>query len=433
MNTNNKKTTRINQDAFVEHDALPGNISPALSNDIVSNGVRTESLHITSYTAGDTSGKPDRGLPEVSEANTPKRISRKYIPLQSGGGKAQDAVFPQSGDESEFSWKPHGFKHDDFVSVKDAKAVNAAPIQEKGGPSREVLGLLKQLGHTDASDVGESRQVATSTTVQEKAITVNLSPTNLTNVEFGNYISTTVNDNRTYNHTYNVDSGTVVRPSSIFVNRQTTKPRESNANFGNIESDSHNQNDKLHEGEIKLNNKVSGSEPNSVSNPIAPKTRISSNNISESKVIDVNEPKGTSEVPIVPRRQSNTTSKINHGSSPGHNDADVNIPQSDAEVYEQVRSILGESRQDWKQVIKTAKSTVNTSTNVAVSGNNTLPNHEVQIEQAIQKILSQESNNRAELEHMLTHRFSTEITAMQQSMNKKIQDLRETFSNFMMR
>ena len=117
-----------------------------------------------------------------------------------------------------------------------------------------------------------------------------------------------------------------------------------------------------------------------------------------------------------------------------HNTMSSITTQSDAEVYEQVRTILGEGRQDWKQVIKAAKSsTSSVSPSSAAVNNSTVATQENQIEQMIQQILSQEANSRVELEHVLTHKFSTELTNMQQSMNKKIQDLREAFSNFMMR
>jgi hypothetical protein len=336
----NQKTTKFNQDAFVAHDALPGSISPALSHDIASHGVRTDALHTTSYTAGDTSGKPDSGLPEVAEANTPKRISRKYIPIQSNSGKGQDAVFPQNSDESEFTWRHTGFHNDNFMSVKDTKPVNAV-VPKKDGPSSDVMGLLKQLGHSDAGNVASSTQNVTNQVSQEKAIVVNLSPTSLANSEFNNHISTMTNDSQIHNR-----------------------------NTSNI--------------------------------------------------------------------KSKPSSKI--GANTGRNDHITNntmptvITQSDSEVYEQVRAILGEGRQDWKQVIKSAKSATNSvSPSTTAVNNSTVATHENRIEQMIQQVLNQETNNRVELEHVLTHKFSTELTNMQQSMNKKIQDLRETLNNFMMR
>lgn len=378
----NQKTTRFNQDAFVAHDALPGNISQALSNEITGSGVRTNALPITSYTAGDTSGKPDSGLPEVPEAHTPKRISRKYIPLQSNG-KSQDAVFPQSGDEAEFSWRPHGFQHDAFISVKDTKP-NQSTTQEKGGPSREVMGLLKQLGHSDAGDVTLSTP-AINNAIQEKAILVNTSPTNLANVEFNNHISTNTSDGRIHGqNSYSIQSEAVVNADSVFANRSSTRPQRSAETTGAL-----------------------------TESAIEPQVKKTSENPLASKQVSSR---------AVPPDISNNTHTSGH------------VAQSNSDIYEQVRAILGEDKQGWKQVIKTAKSTTNNSTpNNTTTGNSTLASQENQIEQVIQKVLSQEASNRVELEHVLTHKFSSELTNMQQSMNKKIQDLREIFNNFMMR
>lgn len=455
----NQKTTRFNQDAFVTHDALPGNVSPALSNDITSSGVRTEALHITSYTAGDTSGKPDSGLPDVSEATTPKRISRKYIPLQSNSGKAQDAVFPQNSDESEFVWKPQGFQHDTFVSVKDTKPIQTVITQEKGGPSKEVMGLLKQLGHSGAAEVAKAAPAIVNNAIQEKSIVVNMSPTNLTNVEFNNYISATGIDNRTYSqNTYNIQSDTVVNPSAVFVSTSQRARGEqgvvgrANTNNSNeapihkasadkVASNQYAQtrdrdvyqthNEHIDENSIQTNSH--DIEPNSVSSTkIASEPHIARTTHSAAK--------RASEVPIVSNQQpSKAYSKFTDSANEHSDTKDTTstvFTQSDSDIYEQVRSILGENKQDWKQVIKAAKLTINnsgTATSPAGTGNSTLANQEVQMEQVIQKVLSQEANNRAELEHVLTHKFSTELTNMQQSMNQKIKDLRETFRNFMMR
>jgi hypothetical protein len=392
----NQKTTRFNQDAFVAHDELPGGVSSALSNDITSHGVRTDALQITSYTAGDTSGKPDAGLPEVVEAGTPKRISRKYIPLQSSGVKSQDAVFPQNSDELEFNWRPAGFQNDDFVSVKDIKHVGSVPV-EKGGPSKDVMGLLKQLGHSDAVVNESSVSNITNQAIQEKAIIVNLSPTNLTNVEFNQYISTIANDSNTnnYNH-YSIQSDAVVNPGSIFTN-STNKSGESpsytaaGSAEGSIGGESVSILSKALESPITSQNK-----PHSQNNK------------------NTNYTRNKHEV------HSNTT-----------HDTSIN---SDSKVYEQIRAVLGEGKQDWKRVIKAAKSATNpVSTNATATSNSTVATQENQIEQMIQQVLNQEANSRVELEHVLTHKFSTELISMQQSMNKKIQDLREAFSNFMMR
>lgn len=424
----NQKTTRFNQDAFVTHDALPGNVSPALSNDITSSGVRTEALHITSYTAGDTSGKPDSGLPDVSEATTPKRISRKYIPLQSNSGKAQDAVLPQNSDESEFVWRPQGFQHDTFVSVKDAKPIQTVTTQEKGGPSKEVMGLLKQLGHSDAAEVAKAAPAIVNNAIQEKSIVVNMSPTNLTNVEFNNYVSATGIDNRTYSqNTYNIQSDTVVNPSAVFVS-PSQRARGEQGDGARVNTSNSN--------EVPIHK---ASADNLESNQYA-QTRDQDVYQTHNERIAKNTPKGDSEVSLTSNKQPRKAYSKFADSANDHSDikdtTSTVFAQSDSDIYEQVRSILGENKQDWKQVIKAAKLTINnsgTTANSAGTGNSTLANQEVQMEQVIQKVLSQEANNRAELEHVLTHKFSTELTNMQQSMNQKIKDLRETFSNFMMR
>ena len=428
----NQKTTRFNQDAFVAHDALPGDVNPALSNDIISHGVRTDALHITSYTAGDTSGKPDSGLPEVTEANTPKRISRKYIPIQSNGGKGQDAVFPQNSDESEFTWRPTGFQNDNFMSVKDTKPVNAV-APEKGGPSRDVMGLLKQLGHSDAGDVATPTQNVTNQIIQEKAIVVNLSPTSLTNVEFSNHISTITNDNQTHNHnTYSIKSDVVVSPSSILTNRTDRKTEP--PSYTKVNTDNSMDIEPMNRAVIS-NDKTIARDWSSATN--ADTTSAQSNHQQPaSESIGVSSK--ASELPIVHQSKSRQSNKsgayVGRNDSVTHNTTPPAATQSDAEVYEQVRTILGEGRQDWKQVIKAAKSATSpVSPNSVAVNNSTTATHENQIKQMIQHVLSQEANSRVELEHVLTHKFSTELTNMQQSMNKKIQDLREAFSNFMMR
>ena len=475
----NQKTTRFNQDAFVAHDALPGDVSPALSNDIISHGVRTDALHITSYTAGDTSGKPDSGLPEVAEANTPKRISRKYIPIQSNGGKGQDAVFPQNSDESEFTWKPTGFQNDNFMSVKDAKPVNAV-APEKGGPSRHVMGLLKQLGHSDAGDVAPPTQNVTNQIIQEKAIVVNLSPTSLTNVEFNNHISTITNDNQTHNHnTYSIKSDVVVSPGSILTNRTNrnteqssytkvntdnsidakgldskhTEPQSYTRDGSSIdvkgldskhtEPQSYTRDGSTeHSIDIELMNRtvVSNDKPiaRDWSSATNTDTASTQSNHQQPTSESIGVPSKASELPIAHQSKSHQSNKsgtnVGRNDNVTHNTMPSVTTQSDAEVYEQVRTILGEGRQDWKQVIKAAKSATSpVSPNSTAVNNSTVATQENQIEQMIQHVLSQEANSRVELEHVLTHKFSTELTNMQQSMNKKIQDLREAFSNFMMR
>ena len=445
----NQKTTKFNQDAFVAHDALPGSISPALSNDIASHGVRTDALHTTSYTAGDTSGKPDSGLPEVAEANTPKRISRKYIPIQSNSGKGQDAVFPQNSDESEFTWRPVGVQNDNFVSVKDVKPVNAV-APEKGGPSKDVIGLLKQLGHSDAGEVTTPAPTFSNQAIQEKAIVVNLSPTSLTNVEFNSYISTITNDNQTHNHNaYSIKSDVVVSPGSVMANhtnRNTEQSSYTKADIAkglgskNTEPSSYtSDNSAEHSMDIEPMNRTVVSNDKPITRDWSSATNADTASAQSNHQQPISEsigvPSKASELPIAHQSKSHQFDRPGgRNDNVTHNTMSSITTQSDAEVYEQVRTILGEGRQDWKQVIKAAKSsTSSVSPSSAAVNNSTVATQENQIEQMIQQILSQEANSRVELEHVLTHKFSTELTNMQQSMNKKIQDLREAFSNFMMR
>lgn len=448
----NQKTTKFNQDAFVAHDALPGSISPALSNDIASHGVRTDALHTTSYTAGDTSGKPDSGLPEVAEANTPKRISRKYIPIQSNSGKGQDAVFPQNSDESEFTWRPVGVQNDNFVSVKDVKPVNAV-APEKGGPSKDVIGLLKQLGHSDAGEVTTPAPTFSNQAIQEKAIVVNLSPTSLTNVEFNSYISTITNDNQTHNHNaYSIKSDVVVSPGSVMANhtnRNTEQSSYTKADIAkglgskNTEPSSYtSDNSAEHSMDIEPMNRTVVSNDKPITRDWSSATNADTASAQSNHQQPISEsigvPSKASELPIAHQNKSHQSNKsgtnVGRNDNMTHNTMPSVATQSDAEVYEQVRTILGEGRQDWKQVIKAAKSATSpVSPNSTAVNNSTVATQENQIEQMIQHVLSQEANSRVELEHVLTHKFSTELTNMQQSMNKKIQDLREAFSNFMMR
>lgn len=362
----NPKTIKFNQDAFVAHSALPGNVSPALSNDISISGIRGEALHITSYTTGDTSGKPDGGLPDVSEAHTPKRISRKYISLQSNG-KSQNAVFPQNEHETDFFWTSQGFQESDFISSKDIK--NQVMAQEKGGPSRDVIGLLKQLGHSDAGEIASIPKNKSS--IQEKPILVNASSANSFNTEFNNHISTSTSGRIQEQDLYNIQFDTAIQPNSVFSNISDAKKQKTARS--------------------------------AIDSQFKSAKKISENSFTSKQEL-------------------------------GHTTEDDDISQSNSDVYEQVRTILGEDKHGWKQVIKTAKSAAkNTTSSNSTIGNSTLSSQENQIEQVIQKVLNQEAINRVELEHVLTHKFSGELANMQQSMNKKFQDLREVFNNFIMR
>ena len=600
----NQKTTKFNQDAFVEADNLPGNVSQALSNEISTSGMRTESLNITSYTAGDTSGKPDKGLPEVAEASTPKRIARKYLPIQSTT-KSQDAVFPQDNSDIEFMWRPRGFQQDSFVSAKDSKNTILTPEkQEKGGPSREVMGLLKQLGHSDANEtVKESRMGITNNIIQEKSITVNLSPTNVHNLEFNNYISAKSGDSNIRNDHYHLQSDTVIKSSVVFANKERTqrqhntdatdKPQKNEkthlVEFDTAKSlrattadNSVSRNQQIHNditelsGQIIHDGTINGLETTSQEKPSGETdksvlqtykevpistaqgpqnqetsvglateeqltihaehiyeadkstrelainttsidavnetksdiqersidavnetksdiqersidvvnetksgiqersidaTNETKSGIQERSIDAVNETKSgiqersidttnetrheymnsnsnsgipqtpnvqshslkTQEFSIQPKQTSSHVFQDTDSKLTNLNTSDSNI-ETDAFVYEQVRTILGEDKQDWKQILKTVKSNIQAQQSPHTAQSNThVASQEVQIEQIIHEVLQQEANNRAELEHVLTHKFSGELNNMQQSMNKKIQELLEAFQGFMMR
>lgn len=306
--------TKFNQDAFVFYNELPGNVNPALSIEIVNHGVRAEPLNITSYTSGDTSGMPDKGLPDVTEGRTPRRISRKHIAAKSEKSSAE-AVFPQNTSEDDFAWAykvTHPSKFDSVpVSHKEEKQQT---VNEKGGPSSDVVGLLKQLKHSDAP---QSSTTQSSTGLRKE------SPVKKPDV---NSRSTA----KTHAHT----------------NKETNNE---------VFTDVHH-------------------EPNLIANAT-----------------------------------------------------------SESKIYEQVRSIMGETKQDWKRVVKMAS----TPTNNATTEESLKPAQQEYdnklVDNIIQQILTQESNNRTELEHVLTHKFSSELHQMQQVMSKKINDLREAMNSFMMR
>lgn len=371
----NQKTNRFNQDAFVLPDELPGNVGSALSKDVISSGIRTDSLDVTSYTAGDTSGRPDKGLPEVAEANMPKRISRKYIPLKSNKKSSNDAVFPNEESSVDFTWKSKVYEHDSFMSVKESQTVSTPLTPEKGGPSSEVMGLLRQLGHADTSESNSGITSEITHTINEKPIVVNHSNHNTKNVEFQNYITTEPNEHKSQ-HVHNPYEFTV-NPNMLFSSGKTRN------------TDLRNSQDLISKNEAQSSK--------------------------QSSIIK--------QTPIPNTTDSDNNMQHNSGFS------------TDAEIYKQVRSALGEGKQDWKRVVQVAQSATSTqaTTSTNPTNNSALPSNDSKIEQAIHQVLNEEAVRRVELEHVLTHKFSGELSEMQHSMNKRIQELRETLNNFMMR
>lgn len=84
--------------AFASHESLDAKLAPALEDIGIGRGLRTDSLPVNAYTAGDTSGEVDEGLPERTEATLPHRASRQFYPSSKsevsnyvpGGGPAYD-------------------------------------------------------------------------------------------------------------------------------------------------------------------------------------------------------------------------------------------------------------------------------------------------------------------------------------------------------
>jgi hypothetical protein len=69
-------------DAFAMHSDVGGGLNPALESIVAARGVRSDSLPVNAYTAGDTSGKPEEPLPERLEASLPQRAARQFYPSE---------------------------------------------------------------------------------------------------------------------------------------------------------------------------------------------------------------------------------------------------------------------------------------------------------------------------------------------------------------
>lgn len=286
-----KMTNKIRQDVFVSRDELPGDIPECFTYDFNVHNIRTEALHVSSYTMGDTSKKNDNGLPEILESQTPRRISRKFITEKSK--IHHDVAFPQdtafTNDTDDFTW---------YQAPKNANK------NDKEQLDKDVSNFLKNIGH-----------INDDLRIREKTMT----------------------------------------GANIVVERpqQKKKRTDMNSAFNN------NRETKTQEHHSEHNN--------------------------------------------------------------------------DAQTYEQVRSVLGENKKDWKNVIKTGKNTVKshiTTPSISETENNN--NQSLLIENAMRQILQKENNNRVELEHMLTHKFSSDLQKMHNEMNKKINALNDAFNNFMM-
>jgi hypothetical protein len=115
------------------------------------------------------------------------------------------------------------------------------------------------------------------------------------------------------------------------------------------------------------------------------------------------------------------------------NDTRTDNMQSELEIYEQVRTILGENKNDWKNVIKAAKSNIQSSNTNNLQSESKPRTHSNDFEKAIEEIYQREARGRVELENILTHKFKGELFEMQQSMNKKINQISEIFNSFMMK
>lgn len=106
-----ERKTDIN-DAFALHSDMGGGINPSLENIGVSRGVRADSLPVNAYTAGDTTGRADEGLPEHLEASLPQRASRQFYPTDHRelgnymGGAAPAYEVGQSQEPGQFSYPP---------------------------------------------------------------------------------------------------------------------------------------------------------------------------------------------------------------------------------------------------------------------------------------------------------------------------------------
>ena len=295
----------FNQEAFISVRDLPGNVGAAFSNDVLNSGVYMDSLPITAYTVGDTSGRSDKKLPDVPESGLPKRISRKFTPLRRNQGT--DSSVASSNLKNDFDWK---------TNLNNLNSSFPSEVE------KSMRGFLKP-GHEDESGTESS----------------------------GN--------------------------DSIFKKNSPKKEK--------IDSETLD-----FESEIKLDSSVF-----------------------------VN--------------KAFTESKQSKLQIEKENDTRTDNMQSELEIYEQVRTILGENKNDWKNVIKAAKSNIQSSNTNNLQSESKPRTHSNDFEKAIEEIYQREARGRVELENILTHKFKGELFEMQQSMNKKINQISEIFNSFMMK
>jgi len=129
---------RFESEAFLLAAVLQADVSDGLEEYATSSPLRTDSLPVGHYTAGDTTFQPDKPLNPTPLAALPSKISRRYNPISHANGvliqQVPDPMFMKDGAESRMMLNKNRITSvDDLDSeVEESKHVHKASMLQPG-------------------------------------------------------------------------------------------------------------------------------------------------------------------------------------------------------------------------------------------------------------------------------------------------------------